>query len=141
MLVLSKSGYLTEIEIKRSWIDFLADFKKEHHHESELIKYFYYCVPISILDKVYDYLYENNIEYTGIITYDEDLFLEVYQKKVKPFREGDNVSYYSPAMQNYRKLFLEEQLELARYGATRSMLLKEKIIDLQKQIKEMEYGK
>ena len=93
------------------------------------------------MDKVYDYLYENYIEYTGIITYDEDLFLEVYQKKVKPFCEGDNVSYYSPAMQNYRKLFLEEQLELARYGAMRSILLKEKIIDLQKQIKEMEYGK
>lgn len=141
MLVLSKSGYLTEIEIKRSWTDFLADFKKGHHHESDLIKYFYYCVPKSILDKVYDYLYDNNIEYTGIITYDEDLFLEIYQKKVKPFREGDNVSYYSPAMQNYRKLFLEEQLELARYGAMRSILLKEKIIDLQKQIKEMEYGK
>lgn len=141
MLVLSKSGYLTEIEIKRSWTDFLADFKKKHHHESDIIKFFYYCIPKSILDKVYDYLYENDIEYTGIITYDEDLFLEVYQKKVKPFREGDNVSYYSPAMQNYRKLFLEEQLELARYGAMRSILLKEKIIDLQKQIKEMEYGK
>ena len=69
------------------------------------------------------------------------MFLEVYQKKVKPLYEGDNVSYYSPAMQNYCKLFLEEQLELARYGAMRSILLKEKIIDLQKQIKEMEYGK
>lgn len=29
MLVLSKSGYLTEIEIKRSWADFLADFKEK----------------------------------------------------------------------------------------------------------------
>lgn len=29
MLVCSKSGYLTEIEIKRSWTDFLADFKKK----------------------------------------------------------------------------------------------------------------
>ena len=33
MLVLSKAGYLTEIEIKRSWSDFLADFKKTHSHE------------------------------------------------------------------------------------------------------------
>ena len=142
MLVLSKSGYLTEIEIKRSWIDFLADFKKEHHHESDIIKYFYYCIPKSILYKVYDYLYDNNVEYSGIITYDEDLFLEVYQKKVKPFREGDDVSYHLLPMKNYRKLFLEEQLELARYGAMRGILLKEKIIDLQKkQLKETEYGK
>ena len=44
-------------------------------------------------------------------------------------------------MDNYRKLFIEEQLELARYGAMRSILLKEKIIDLQKQLKETEYGK
>ena len=43
MLVLSKSGYLTEIEIKRSWADFLADFKKRHTHEGRgIIKYFYY---------------------------------------------------------------------------------------------------
>ena len=141
MLVLSKSGYLTEIEIKRSWIDFLADFKKEHHHESELIKYFYYCVPISILDKVYDYLYTNDVKYTGIITYTEDLLIRVHQKKLKPLFENDEVGYASPAMDNYRKLFLEEQLELARYGAMRNILLKEKIIDLQKQLKETEYGK
>ena len=29
MLVMSRTGYLTEIEIKRSWSDFLADFKKK----------------------------------------------------------------------------------------------------------------
>lgn len=78
MLVLSKNGYLTEIEIKRSWEDFLADFKKKHKHNSELIKYFYYCVPISLLDKVYDYLYDNDIEYSGIITYTEDALIEMH---------------------------------------------------------------
>ena len=39
-------------------------------------------------------------------------------------------------MYNYRKLFLEEQLELARYGAMGGILLKEKIIELQKQLKK-----
>lgn len=28
-VVVSKSGYLTEVEIKRSYSDFLADFKKK----------------------------------------------------------------------------------------------------------------
>lgn len=114
MLVLSKNGYLTEIEIKRSWEDFLADFKKKHKHNSELIKYFYYCVPISLLDKVYDYLYDNDID-------------------------GESVSYhYYHAMltNNYRKLFLEEQLELARYGAMRAVMLKEKVVNLQKKIQD-----
>ena len=34
MLIMSKSGYLTEVEIKRSWTDFLADFKKSHRHDN-----------------------------------------------------------------------------------------------------------
>ena len=33
-VVLSKSGYLTEVEIKRSWEDFKADFNKKHKHLS-----------------------------------------------------------------------------------------------------------
>lgn len=78
------------------------------------------------LDKVYDYLYENDVKYTGIITYTEDLLIRVHQKKLKPLFENDEVRYASPAMDNYRKLFLEEQLELARYGAMRIILLKEK---------------
>ena len=37
LLILSKSGYLTEVEIKRSWSDFLADFKKTHTHDDPKI--------------------------------------------------------------------------------------------------------
>lgn len=44
-VVLSKSGYLTEVEIKRSFADFKADFKKAHKHDDERVYYFYYCVP------------------------------------------------------------------------------------------------
>ena len=58
MLILSKSGYLTEIEIKRSWEDFKADFKKKHQHESNgIIKTFMYCIPISIIE---NYFLKNN---------------------------------------------------------------------------------
>ena len=35
LVILTKSGYLTEVEIKRSWEDFKADFKKEHEHKDE----------------------------------------------------------------------------------------------------------
>ena len=37
MVVMTKSGYLTEIEIKRSWEDFKADFKKPHEHKDERV--------------------------------------------------------------------------------------------------------
>ena len=52
VVIVSKSKYLTEIEIKRSFSDFLADFKKKHHHDDDCrIKNFYYCLPESIVDK------------------------------------------------------------------------------------------
>ena len=127
VLVLSKSGYLTEIEIKRSWTDFLADFSKAHQHRSEYIKYFYYCVPLSMCDEVKKYLEENaskNDLYKdrGIITYDEDGYIQI--KKVAK-------QYYNP-----KKLFLEQQLELARLGSMRVITLKKKIIKFQHNDKE-----
>jgi len=51
LLILNKSGYLTEIEIKRSWADFLADFRKRHTHEDTKVSWHYYAVPESIVDK------------------------------------------------------------------------------------------
>lgn len=57
LLVMTSSRRLTEVEIKRSWSDFLADFKKGHDHRHPLIARFYYAVPSSIGKKVFDYLY------------------------------------------------------------------------------------
>ena len=122
MLVLSKSGYLTEIEIKRSWSDFIADFSKKHSHENMgIIRYFYYCVPECIVDKVYEKLKSIDAKYSGVITYDENLKINV---------KGALINDYFVVRQinPNRKLFLEEQLQVARYGAMRSVLLKEKLI-------------
>lgn len=125
MLVLSKSGYLTEIEIKRSWDDFLADFKKKHSHEGMgIIKSFYYCIPECLLDKAYDKLDELKIDYTGIITYDENLKITLHGHRCT--NHDGSYSYYFTAQHPYRKLFLEEQLQIARFGAMRAILLKEK---------------
>lgn len=120
MLVLSKSGYLTEIEIKRSFSDFLADFKKKHHHESGgIIKYFYYCVPEKICDKVYAELLEREIPFSGVITFDEDLNIR---------NLGYDKNGHVRAIYPNRKLFLEEQLQVARFGSMRAVMLKEKLI-------------
>ena len=128
MLVLSKSGYLTEIEIKRSWADFLADFKKSHTHEGRgIIKYFYYCVPECLLKQVYDKLDELKADYTGIITYDEDLKITLHGHRW--ITHDGNYSYHFTEQHPYRKLFLEEQLQVARFGAMRAIKLKEKFIN------------
>lgn len=118
MLVLSKSGYLTEIEIKRSWSDFLADFKKKHKHESEgIIKNFYYAVPCSIHEKVVEYIKDNNIDCNGVFFYTERLNI--------------GTAYSKNRKNKFRKLTMEEQLQVARLGAMRAIRLKEKIIKLE----------
>lgn len=145
MLVLSKSGYLTEIEIKRSWSDFLADFKKKHNHNNyPITKYFYYCVPISIYENVRDKLEErynskkgnDTFDYTGIITYDEELNLEFHQHRLKRIIDSKEECFeVYRKMIGAKKLYLEQRLELARLGAMRIITLKENILKLKKQIK------
>ena len=48
LLVLSKSNYATEIEIKISKNDLLKDKEKKHKHDHNLIKYLYFAVPKSL---------------------------------------------------------------------------------------------
>lgn len=128
MLVLSKSGYLTEIEIKRSWEDFLADFKKNHSHEGKgIIKYFYYAIPECLLERAYDKLEELEVDYSGIITYSEDLKIVLHGHRWINY--DGNYSYHITEQHPNRKLFLEEQLQIARFGAMRAIKLKENVIN------------
>jgi len=126
VLVMSKAGYLTEIEIKRSWSDFLADFKKKHNHidkTNDKIKHFYYCVPLSIVEKVKKYLFENDIIFNDIITYDDDAKLNIvkceHSEKVEEILKDKAWST--------EHLWLEQQFTLARYGAMRSVKCKQRI--------------
>lgn len=113
-VIVSKSGYMTEIEIKRSWEDFKADFKKDHKHDDERVFYFAYCVPESISDRVIAYLKEKkqderNFILPAVLTYSEDMRIGVTELKI-----FDNHN-----AQKRRKLFLEEMLTIARLGQLR----------------------
>lgn len=127
MLVMTKAGYLTEIEIKRSFTDFCNEFKKRHHHESygPDIKEFWYCVPQGTLQKVKEKLSENGWCPSGIITYDEKLNLRYNLFPDIP----NSVRLFSDSP---RPLSLEQQLELARLGAMRQITLRKKIQKLEK---------
>lgn len=113
MIIMSKSGYVTEIEIKRSLSDFKADFRKKHDHSDKLVSQLYYAVPACIYEKCMELLKGNKRE-AGILTYNEK----------------GSVSYAitAPTLHsNRRKLFLEEQFQLARLGSMRAWALKEKL--------------
>ena len=117
ILVLSKSGYLTEIEIKRSLSDLKADFKKEHDHSDERIKSFFYCVPESLFQQTVDLCVLNERSINGVITYTED-------KKIK-------INYYPlyyGKITSGRKLFIEEQLQIARLGSMRVWRMQDKYV-------------
>ncbi len=139
---MSRTGYLTEVEIKRSWQDFQKDFQKSHHHDDPRISFFYYCVPLSICDKVMDALYvmeeingrkkitgmkENVPMNTGLICYDNHDW------------QGNECDYVSIIFKTAagrrktaRKLNESEKIKLAHLGCMRIWDLYEKISKLQK---------
>ena len=50
ILILSKHGYATEVEIKISKSDLKVDKKKKHGHDNKLIKKLYFAVPEELKD-------------------------------------------------------------------------------------------
>ncbi len=120
LLVVSKAGYLTEIEIKVTRADLKSDGKKWHRHESDRIKRLFFALP--------DYL-ENCIdmvpERAGIIL-------------VKPKPSVRGVYPYSPRCRELRaakrnkaagKISDADRYKIARLGALRIWRLKRKLID------------
>lgn len=104
IIIVSKSKYLTEIEIKRSFSDFLADFKKSHHHDNDCrIKNFYYCLPESIVDKAMEFLKEKVEDKTikqlpAVLKYNEKAQLSlvkgsgsplIHHPKLRPLTESE----------------------------------------------------
>jgi hypothetical protein len=104
MLIVSKTGYISEIEIKRSIADLRNDFtKKNHTHSSQLINKFYYAVPEKLVEKTKLLLLEHK-RVAGIISYSEN-------KKINIIIEAPNLKK--------RKITLEERVKLLRLGNMR----------------------
>ncbi len=132
LVVVTASGYLTEIEIKRSWTDFLADFQKECYHDDPRIDKLYYAVPECMLEPCKKYLDsadaqarfdihgEGPIRHVlpGIIIYrspDEPKFRRV-SVQMEPSMGGRG-----------RKLTAEETGKLSRLGCLRYWSLLDKL--------------
>ena len=108
LLICSKFGYLTEIEIKRSWSDFLADFKKNTTHNEGKVMWKYFAVPVSICDNVKQYLTDNDFVDWGVISYTDGCYFKI-----------ERVPNNSTAHDKAKKLTAEEQLKIARLGCMR----------------------
>lgn len=132
LLILSKLGYATEIEIKISKQDLKQDLKKEHKHidvdwygkNNDKIRFLYFAIPNKL---------ENSInlipENAGILIVNEGEEFNIYNR-VKKLREAPKKSDY--------KFTEQERFNIARLGTMRIWNLKDKIIKLKEDINESE---
>ena len=126
LVVITKSGCLKEIEIKRSVQDFKADFKKGHTHgdRQNRITEFYYAIPIELLEKCLPLVPEG----AGIITCHKDV-KNIYRTYARIERKAKRIK-------GSRSLNTDEQLAIARLGCLRIWSGKSKIITLQYKLNE-----
>ena len=91
IVVLTKAGYATEIEIKTSLPDLKKDREKKHNHNSNKFKYLYFCFPEKLLEKGLEFVPER----AGIIIVREDQRLEV----IRPAVINSRAMAFSPRLQ------------------------------------------
>ena len=124
----------------------MADFKKSHTHYDEKLSYFYYAVPFSIAERVFNWLYvgeydcpkygfayhkspitgytEHNPNKCGLIVYASTDEISVWQHNICC------INVQAKRM-NYYKLTVEEELKLYRLLSMRIWGLKKKLSEYQ----------
>ncbi len=121
LLIVSKAGYVTEVEIKISRSDLRADANKSHGHRNARIKYLYFAVP----EKLEAAALEFAPERAGIITVKPALSSMDPRNdggpRCKRIRAPSAIRQVSP-------MTASERYKVARLGALRIWNLKRKII-------------
>lgn len=108
LLIMSRANILTEIEIKTSKQDLIADTYKQHKHKSKIIKYLYFAIPRKL---------ENSIVH---IPENAGIYIVDINGKVQKERNAI-------ANLDMRKVKEEEKYNLARLSCMRIWNLKESL--------------
>lgn len=118
LLIIRKTNYAVEVEIKRSVQDTKKDLNKKHNHESDKVAELYYAIPQEIYESCLQYIPKK----AGIFV----------------IKKGHG-SYYKAELvrkakrnTNARKLTDKEVQKILRYSVYRIWTGKRKIIRLQK---------
>lgn len=120
LVVVTKAGYLTEIEIKRSWTDFLADFEKRSYHDDPRISRLFYAVPECMYGPCREYVDALVGEGSPLVGKRIPGFI-VYRtpSDSKYRRVVEHDSFSRPVPVKPQKLTAEEVYQLARLGTLR----------------------
>lgn len=116
LMIVSKAGYVTEVEIKISRSDLKADAKKSHGHRNARIKYLYFAVPAKLEQAALEFAPER----AGIITVAPELRFKGYGPRCRRIREPTCIKHVS-------KMTERERYKVARLGALRIWNLKRKL--------------
>lgn len=145
LVQVSGAGYIHEFEIKRSWSDFLADFKKSHFHDDLRISQLTFVLPEALGNDRLNLFCQNNYRefkrYFDFMFYTESGDLCSITKSVptivsdcrvvyRPEKKFRTETYISPEMEEVirsndidaphrRHLFVEELAKLYRLGTIR----------------------
>jgi len=111
LIIIKRSGYAEEIEIKMSKSDLKADLKKKHGHVDERLQHLYYAMTQELYNQCSDLI----PDYAGIYAIKRDSKGNAYANCVR----------IAPKKQ-CRKLTELEQLKIARLGVMRIWNLKQK---------------
>jgi hypothetical protein len=110
MLVLTKSGYAYEIEIKTDKYDLIKDSKKKHGHFNVKLSRLYFAIPNYLSECI-----QHIPEHAGILIVSEGGFVELKRQ---------------PKIKNEYKFTEQERLKLAELGTMRIWNLKRIIRNL-----------
>ena len=115
LLVVTKSGYAHEVEIKVSRADIIRDRKKDHAHRSEKIKMLWFAIPKDLFGSI-----DEIPAHAGVYVIDADERL---------LRRRCNVIRKPEINREARKLTDNEILHLGRLSAMRVWGLKKKLTE------------
>ncbi len=110
LVVVTRSNFVYEIEIKASKSDLIADKKKRHNHDCDKIKYLLFAIPESLIGSV-DHIPDD----AGIIVCKN------------PYRRIEVSMFRRPKKRNHYELEPNERYLLARLGYLRMWDLKNKL--------------
>lgn len=82
-IYITKSGYLTEVEIKVDINDFRNDFKKKIYHSSSMVSALYYAFPETLYKKYKDEINDKTAGIAGVISVSYDCKVKVKAPKRK----------------------------------------------------------
>ena len=140
LIGISRSGQVTEVEIKRSIADLRADYKKDHRHDADCVTYFFYCVPEKLVEKAKSVILEcEQKRYVVPITEKDCPALLYYNEKGQIF----HTSFGKAKRFGYHRVSSEDRENAGRMASLRYWDLLEKTIcpedrGLQKKIRDLQ---